>query len=347
VKETMLTQAKVGLSFHTYSGPAILANVTVRNLLLDKSRTMFKIAAGEYLRVLVQHRQAFGRKANDYINIEYLNENLPWNIYEGASKEYLYNLRFTRLDLNYTHVFGSDLSLTFGTNYQQNHFYPDVSAVNKIDGSNNYLYSYLKLENNTTNRLHFPNSGRLMRFETGVVYNRNADILVYNNAGQQADFSFIIDGKPEFYRARFDYLEYIPLHKKLTFFYNVNLGLTYHSQGFDFDNFFIGGIQPLFRQQMVFAGLNEGQITSRSALIGQIGLQYQVIGDVFVMARANSLFYDFSTYDEIYVQDNTKVLNGFSLGLGYNLGVMPMEFTAMYAPELGMIYKHIKIGFLF
>jgi len=98
---------------------------------------------------------------------------------------------------------------------------------------------------------------------------------------------------------------------------------------------------------MVFAGLNEGQVTSRSAFVGQIGLQYQVAGDIFVLARANSLFYDFSTYDEIYVHDNTRVLNGFSLGLGYNLGIMPMEFTAMYAPELGVIYKHIKIGFLF
>lgn len=347
VREAMMTQVKVGLSFHTYSSAALLANVTVRNLLLDKSRTMFKVAAGEYLRFLIQHRQAFGRKANDYIDVEYLNENLPWNIYEGASKEYLYNLRFSKLDLNYTHVFGTDYCLTIGTNYQQNHFYPDISAVNKIDGTNNYLYSYTKLENNTTNRLYFPNSGRLMRVEAGVVYNRNADILVYNNAGAKADYSFIIDGKPEFYRARFDYLQYLPLHKKLTLFYNLNLGLTYHSQGFDFDNFFIGGIQPLFRQQMVFAGLNEGQITSRSSLIGQIGLQYQVVGDVYVLARANSLFYEFSTYDEIYVHDNTKVLNGFSLGLGYNLGVLPMEFTAMYAPELGMVYKHIKIGFLF
>lgn len=347
VRESMMTQAKVGLSFHTYSSAALLANVTVRNLLLDKSRTMIKVAVGEYLRVLVQHRQAFGRKANDFIDIEYLNENLPWNIYEGASKEYLYNLRFSKFDLNYSHVFGTDFWFTIGTNYQQNHFYPDVSAVNKIDGTNNYFYSYAKLENTTTNRLYFPNSGRLLRIEAGVVYNRNADILVYNNVGDQADYSFIIDGKPEFYRARFDYTQYVPLQKKLTFFYNANLGLTYHSQGFDFDNFFVGGIQPLFRQQMVFAGLNEGQITSRSSLIGQIGLQYRVVGDVYVLARANSLFYDFSTYDEIYVYNNLKVLNGFSLGLGYNLGVLPMEFTAMYAPELGTIYKHIKIGFLF
>ena len=32
VKESPLTQLKLGLSYHTYSGAAILANLTVRNL---------------------------------------------------------------------------------------------------------------------------------------------------------------------------------------------------------------------------------------------------------------------------------------------------------------------------
>ena len=98
---------------------------------------------------------------------------------------------------------------------------------------------------------------------------------------------------------------------------------------------------------MIFVGLNEGQKTSSSSAIGLIGLQYNVVSDLFLIARANSMFYDFSSDKELFVQKNMKVLNGFSLGLGYNLGVLPMEFTAMYAPEIGKVYKHIKIGFVF
>jgi NTE family protein len=348
VKEALLVQAKVGLSFHTYSGAALLANVTVRNLFLDKSRTMFKVALGEYLRVMIQHRQAFGRKANDYINLEYLTENLPWNVYEGADREYLYNLRFSRFDLNYSHVFGTDWSLTAGINFQNSHFYPDIAANIRIDGTTNYLYSYLRSENNTTNRLYFPTSGRIFTAEAGVVFNRKADIKAYATDGtQQVDVSYLVDGKPEFYKARLDFSQYKPLHKRLTLFYNVNLGLTLHSQQFIFDGYYVGGIQPMFRQQMVFAGLNEGQVNTSSAAIGMLGLQYNFFSDLFLLARANSMFYNFSTEKEFFVQDNMKVLNGFSLGLGYNLGVLPMEFTAMYAPEIGTIYKHIKIGFLF
>lgn len=347
VRETLLTQVKAGLSFHTYSGAAILANVTVRNLLLDKSRTMFKIAMGEYLRVLLQHRQSFGRRANDYINIEYLNENLPYNLYSGASKENLYNLRFSKIDLQYGHVFGSEWNFIAGTNLQRYRYYPEVAADFKADGSNSQLYSYLKLDNNTTDRVNFPRSGRLVTAEFGVVYDRKADILIYDNSGIEFDASSLLDGQPEFYRGRFDYLQYLPVHRKLSLFYNINLGITYHSQGWDFDNFFIGGIQPLFRQQMVFAGLNEGQITSRSSLIGLLGVQYELFGDLYVLARANTLFYDFTTYNELYNYQEMKVLNGFSLGLGYNLGVMPMEFNVMYNGRLNVFYKHIKIGFLF
>ncbi len=348
VKEALMVQAKVGLSFHTYSGAAVLANVTVRNLLLDKSRTIFKAAVGEYLRVMVQHRQAFGRKATDYFNFEFLSENLPWNVYEGADKAYLYNLRFTRYDVNYSHVFGTEWSLSAGINYQKNHFYPDVAANVRIDGTTNYFYSYLRTENNTTNRLYFPTSGRILSAEAGVVFDRQADILAYTTNGEeQVDVSYLVDGKPEFYKARIDFLQFKPIHKRLTFFYNVNLGLTLHSQNFVFDGYYVGGIQPMFRQQMVFAGLNEGQINTSSSAIGLIGLQYNIAGDLFLMARANSMFYNFSTEKEFFVEENMKVLNGFSLGLGYNLGVLPLEFTAMYAPEIGAIYKHIKIGFLF
>ncbi len=36
VKESPLTQLKLGLSYHSYSGAALLANLTVRNMLLDE-----------------------------------------------------------------------------------------------------------------------------------------------------------------------------------------------------------------------------------------------------------------------------------------------------------------------
>jgi hypothetical protein len=78
-----------------------------------------------------------------------------------------------------------------------------------------------------------------------------------------------------------------------------------------------------------------------------VGLQYNLSGNLFLTGKANTGMYNFSTPTNIYDEDEMRWINGFSLGLGYNLGVLPMEFTAMYSPEIGAFYSHVKIGFLF
>jgi len=347
VKETLLTQVKLGLSFHSYSGAAIIANVTVRNLLLDKSRTMVKIAAGEYFRFLIEHKQAFGPKANNYINIGFQIENLPLNIYNGEQKTSQYNVNYSKLDLNYTRVLGTDWSLAAGIRHQKNSFSPEVSDNLKVDGNmNNYLV-YVKSEAITTDRKLYPTSGYEFSAEAGIVFNRKAEIKIYGNEGNAIDTSELINDKPEYYRFMVNYSRYYSLKKKIVFLYNLQAGLTLNSQGFIFDNFYMGGMQQIYDRQMTFAGLNEGQIITTSTCSALVGMQYNLTGSLFLTGKINTAMYDFSTLTKAYDPDEVKWINGFSLGMGYNLGVLPMEFTAMYSPEIGAFYSHVKIGFLF
>jgi len=347
VKESLLTQLKLGLSYHSYSGAAILANLTVRNLLLDKSRTMFKVAAGEYFRLFVEHRQIFGPKANNYINLSYKTENLPFNIYEGSKNTSLYHLVQNKFDLNYTRVFGINWSLSSGINHQRYKFSPDIADNLLAKGNNSNLYAYLRTESKTIDRPNFPTHGYDFSTEAGIVFNRKADITVYDNDGNAADSSGMVNGQPEFYRFTFNYSGYHPVNDKLVFLYNLQAGITLNSQGFIFDDFYLGGIQQLSNRYMVFAGLNEGQITTTSLSSALVGMQYNLSGNIFLTGRINTAVYDFSTLTKAYDKDQMKWINGFSIGLGYNLGVLPMELNAMYSPEMGTIYSHIKIGFLF
>jgi NTE family protein len=348
VKESPLTQLKLGLSFHTYSGAAVLANLTVRNLLLDKSRTMAKISVGEYFRFLAEHSQAFGARANSYINLSYRTENLPLNLYDGGKKASLYHTVYKRFDLNFTRVFGINWSLSEGINYQRNTFSPEIADNLKVDGNSKNLYTYLRSESITTDRPNFPTRGYEFSAEAGVVFNRKAKIKVYDNEGNAADSSETVNGQPEFYRFMVNYTRYHLLNGKLVFLYNLQAGITLHSQGFVFDDFYLGGIQPFSnRQMMVFSGLNEGQITTTSLGSALVGMQYNFSGNFFLTGRMNTAIYDFSTLTKVYDKDQVKWINGFSLGLGYNLGMLPMEFNAMYSPEMRTIYAHVKIGFLF
>ncbi|MFZ4547950.1 MAG: patatin-like phospholipase family protein [Bacteroidales bacterium] len=347
VKESYLTQVKLGLSYHSYTGAALIANVTMRNLFLDKSRTMVKISISENLRFLVQHKQAFGAKANNFINMGFENENLPLNIYDGKKKTSLYNLDHSKMDINYSRVFGSNWNLSAGMAFNKNAFSPEVADNLKIEGKTNNYYVYLKSEARTTDRRLYPTSGFEFLAEAGVVFNRIAKIKVFDADGNSLDVSGLVDGKPQFYRLLTNFSRFLAINQKLVFLYNLQASLALNSQGFIFDNYYMGGVQQLSERQMVFVGLNEGQITTTSICSALAGVQYNFTGSFFLTGKANTAIYNFSTLTNLYDKDEVKWINGFSVGLGYNLSVLPMEFTAMYSPEIGAIYSHVKIGFLF
>ncbi len=347
VKESLLTQLKLGLSYHSYSGAAILANLTVRNLLFDKSRSLLKIAAGEYFRVYAEHSQTFGAKANNNINLSYRMENLPLYLYKGELNTSRYNVTYNKFDLNYTRVFGINWSLAAGINYQKTKFDPDIADLLMFEGNYRNLFTYLRTESKTTDRPKFPTEGYTLTAEAGMAFHRRANISIMDTNGNSIDTSEVIDGKPAFYRFLLSYSRFHPLSEKMVFLYNLQAGLTLHSQDFIFDNFYMGGVQQFLNRQMVFVGLNEGQIITTSVASALVGLQYNFSGSLFLTAKANTAIYDFSTLTKAYDKDKRKSINGFSLGLGYNLSVLPMEFNAMYSPEIGKIYSHVKIGFFF
>lgn len=348
VNEKLLTQMKFGLSFHSYTGAALLLNLTSRDLLLKKSRTMAKFALGENFRTLLEHRQVFGPKANNFFNLSWERQNLPLNRYDGTQKLSVYGVKYSQLDLNYTRIFNNDWSLGAGISYQKNKFSPDVTSDDSYNGYVSNYYAYLLSESITTDRPHFPTRGHIFYAKGGVVFNRRADIT-YSPAdgGPTEDISSVLNKVDDYYRFMANFTQFHPLDKKWTLFYTLQTGVCLHSQGFIVDNFYMGGIQQLFRQQIVFAGLNEQQINSSSTASGMLGMQYNFAGSLFLMGRANTGIYNFSTLTKAWDSNTVKSINGFSLGLGYNLGFLPMELTAMYSPEIGKVYSHLKIGFVF
>lgn len=347
IKEKPLTQFKAGISLHSFTGPALLLNLTMRDLFLNKSRTMGKFAVGENFRILVEHKQIFGPKANNFFNISWERQNLPLNYYEGDQKTFVYKLAYSQTDLSYTRVLGNDWNISSGLNFQRNKFSPDVVGGDYYRGNIANFFTYLATESITTDRVNFPTKGHLFFAQAGVVFGREAQIDHTFVDGTTVDDSDFIDNAPAYYRLMFNFTKFNPLSKKTVLFYTLQSSVAINSQGFIVDNFYLGGVQQLFRQQVAFVGLNEQQINSRSLASAQLGIQYNFAGSFFLMGRANSALYDFSTETKFWDSDTVDHVNGFGLGLGYNLGFLPMELTASYSPEIGKLYAHVKIGFVF
>ena len=347
VKESMMTQFKLGLSYHSYTGPGLIANLTFRNLLLDKSRSLVKSAISENPAILFEHNQAFGRKGNHYVNVSFLREKLPYNIYEEGQQSSAYKTIHTLVDLNFAQTFGTDWSLAAGISYRKNSFTPEVADNLRVDGKTSNYYSYIRSESLNTDRPFFPTRGHEFLTEAGIAFHRKADIVAYNSDNTTLDVSDIANNKPPFYRFLSNFSNYFPLNPRLVLQGNLQLGICLQSQGFIFDNFYLGGVQKLAESQMVFMGLNETQITSSSFGSALLGLQYNIAGSLFLIGRANTGLYDFIINENSITPEEAHWISGFSLGVGYNLGFLPMEVNEMYSPEIGSFYTHIKIGFIF
>jgi len=347
IKEKPLTQVKAGLSFHSFTGPAVLLNLTLRDLLWNKSRTMGKFAIGENFRILLEHKQIFGPKANNFFNLSWERQNLPLHRYDGDQKLFEYRVGYTQFDCNYTRALTNDWTISSGITYNRNNFSPEVNAGVSYRGYVTNYFGYLATESITTDRPNFPTRGHLFYAQGGVVFGRKAQIDQTLTDGSSQDVSAVLNNVPNFYKFMINYTKYNPLNKKLVLFYNLQSSFAIKSQGFIVDNFYLGGIQQLFRQQVAFAGINEQQINSASLATGQLGIQYNFAGSLFVMGRANTGVYNFSTETKFWDSDTVDSINGFSLGLGYNIGFLPMELNAMYSPEIGRVYTHVKIGFVF
>ena len=347
VKEELMAQVKAALSYHSFLGPGLIFNTTIRNLLFDKSRTLAKLYISENPAFLLEHNQAFGRKGNSFINLSFLKENFPYHVYDGKNKTAAYDADNLVTDVNLERIIGTNWSIALGTNFNKKNFSPDVANYEMAKGNSRNFLSYLKASAITTNKPYYPTQGSIFSAEAGIAYHRKADIEIYDSEGNVTDVSNLINEQPAYFKLNLNYEGFIPASLKFVFLYQLQAGLCINSQSFTFDNFNVGGIQRIAKNQIVFPGLNETQINTASIGTALLGFQYNLTGNIYILGRANTGIYDFTTEQKFFDTGAIKFVNGFSLGAAYNLSFLPIEYNAMWSPEIGAFYNHVKIGFLF
>ncbi len=349
VRENPLTSLKLALSYHSFMGAGIIVNLTERNLLFDKSRTMAKILLGENLRALVQHKQAFGKRLNNFATLSFSYDMLPLPVYDKnnlSNQKYLYRVNTATVDLNIKRMIGTDKSIGIGiANYNTN-LNPSISATASVDGNFNSYYSYLDIEMNTLDRRMFPRSGVDFSLEGGLYFGRNFTLnYIVNDSA--IDKSAVLSEKPV-ERIRMSLAKYTKLNSRVSIIQAFGLGIhRFNNLNFPVDMFSIGGVQNLVRNQFVFPGLREAQLLSSSFTGLTLGVQCRMVGELYLTPKISGAFYDFTTLNKWVDAQSGKGVLGSSLTLGYNLSSMPMEFTMMYSPQVNVVYGHVKLGFLF
>ena len=138
------------------------------------------------------------------------------------------------------------------------------------------------------------------------------------------------------------YEHYYPLSKEYTFSTLIQAGINFNQQESILNNYFIGGLTNTFRNQITFAGLDEGSVNSSSVAALQFGLRYQMYNNLFVLAKANGAYYNFVGSNKS--STNSTLLTGYSLSVGYNFVLGPLEISAMYCDQSRRLLPYINLG---
>ena len=111
------------------------------------------------------------------------------------------------------------------------------------------------------------------------------------------------------------------------------------------NEFSIGGLTSLYRNQVVFAGLQEGSLYTPAMAAFQGAYRYELFNNTYLTARANVLFNNFISKSAFF--QNPNVLSGYALTFGYNFALGPLEFSLMYSDQSKNLSSYVNIGIPF
>jgi len=346
VDENPLTFAKLGINYNSFTGISLIGNITARNFFTPYSRNIVTVNVGENLRIKAEHVQFFGRFKTFTIKAAVQGESLNFSTYNSNfSKEGLYKQNYFLADVTTQWNLKRKYAMGIGTRFESFYYKPQLTSKFEFRGSNTLFNSYISLKLNTLSNNIYPKRGSKVDIEAGYVYSQSPHLKFYNQGNPITNLDSLGFNFNNFIKTKLWYEHYYPLSKRYTFTTLIQAGINFNQQESILNDYFIGGLEKSFRNQITFAGLNEGSAYASSVASLQFGLRYQMFSSLYLTGRANALNYNFISSNKNY--NNSTLLTGFSLSLGYNFVLGPLEISAMYCNQSRKLLPYINLGIPF
>lgn len=346
VEENPFTFAKLGILYNSFTGIGLIGNITRRDFFSPYSRSLVTVNIGENLRLKAEHLQFFGKYKTLSVKTSLKAESLKFITYDNNfNKEGLYKQNYFLADIFTQWNLQRKYAMGIGTRFETYSFHPQITSKFELRGSNTSLNSYVLLRLNTLSNTIYPKRGSKVEIEAGYVFGQDPNLKYYSNGDLITNLDSLGFNFNNFIRTKFYYEHYYPLSPKLTFSTLAQADINFNQHESILNDYYIGGLTNTFRNQVVFAGLNEGSVYSSSVASLQFGLRYQMYSNLYLIGRANALSYNFVNSNRNF--DGSKLLTGYSLSLGYNFVLGPLEISAMYCDQSKKLLPYINLGIPF
>jgi len=341
VQENPGTYLKAGLYYSIFRGINVNVNVTSRDFIFPNSRSMLSLALGESMQLEAEHFQYLGRTKNVAVIPGFNIDRLTINTYNSFKREGAYKQTHYKWYVNIQNSGSNKLAVGAGTSWEYLQLNPNIRSANEYKGNTSSTKSYVYLNLNTLKQTFYPTKGVKLSTELGIVYHQRANMKAFENGlpvVSTLNFDnytrFVLDGN-----------FYAPLGKHFTFFSEIQAGINFSNKPNVLNNFFIGGINGSFRNQVRFAGLQEATVNSATVAALQLGLRYSPINNIYIIGRVNGLVKDFATEKNATSQKNA--LSGYALTFAYKSPIGPLELSAMYSDQSKQLQSYVTFGIPF
>lgn len=345
VVENPRSFSKLGIHYTQFTGIGLLVNLTTRNFLLPHSRSLVTINLGETFRARAEHLQYLGRGKNVALVLGTQYERFDLNTYQNFKRDGMYKMNLFKGDAQLQYSSNRKFTVGIGTRYEWTQYRPSIPSGFELNGKNEFITSYGFMKVNTLDRAVYPRRGWHVDAEFGAVYNQSPDITFYSEGLPIGNLDSFGISYNNFQRAVIKAEAYATLSRRSTFFTNFQGGINFAYNQNILNDFVIGGMYNLFRNQIVFAGLDEAAIYTPSVAALQLGYRFQLFNNLFIIARSNGLVNNFISTDNVL--QRPAFLSGHALSMGYNFALGPLEVSAVYSDQSKRMQSVISLGISF
>jgi NTE family protein len=345
VMENPLTFLKAGLHYNAFSGVGLIGNVTSRNFLIPNSRSMATINLGGSYRIRGEHLQYLGRLKKFGITLKTQFDRFDVTAYEGYKTTGLYKQNIFEASEKLHFSPSRQFTIGAGHRFEWIKYNPRISNGVALKGSNKFSTFFGYIKHNTLDRPIFPRRGVRLEGEMSRVSRQqpNIDILIDGTLPGSPD-SIAVSRDP-YLRTFLNVEGYVPLTRKSTLFMTFQGGINFKYKGKVMNEFIVGGMSKLFRNQITFAGLQEGSVYSPSMAAMQAGWRRYLATGMYLTARANIMFNNFISQSDFF--SYRDFYSGYALTFSYNFALGPLDLSVMYSDQTRRVQTYINLGIPF
>ncbi|MFM7152493.1 MAG: patatin-like phospholipase family protein [Bacteroidota bacterium] len=344
-EENPAINCKLGMHYNTFSGVSLIANATARNYFLPASRSLITLNIGENMRARAEHLQYLGRKNSLMLipGIQY--ESFRVTTYKQFRKDGQFRSDYFRWDLKLQSAGSLRQSFGAGTRLETVGYSPLIASDTDIRGTGSGVTPYLFYQLNTLDNPVYPGTGTRFDAELGYVIPRDFDYTLWEGETNVSYSTFSGLSQRNYYRFVLNYEYFEPINPRNTFSALVQAGVNSDTDQNLYSAFSIGGLNRLYRNQIVFSGLENNTVFSHSVVSAQARVHRRLGSNLYLIPGASVLLYDFVGSPTREVR--RKFLSGYSLTMAYNSILGPIELSAMYSDQSKSLYTYVTLGLSF